>query len=82
MPQERIIKSPLPGVFYRRPNPESDPYVKEGDQIEAGTVVGLVGVMKSFHEIKAEEGGVVVRFLVENEEPIRVGQDLLVLNTE
>ncbi|ACZ40223.1 acetyl-CoA carboxylase [Sphaerobacter thermophilus] len=77
MAQERTIKSPLPGVFYRRPNPES--YVKEGDRIEAGTTIGLVGVMKSFHEIKAESGGVVLRFLVENEEPIRVGQDLLVL---
>ncbi|MBX5445717.1 acetyl-CoA carboxylase [Sphaerobacter sp.] len=79
MAQERTIKSPLPGVFYRRPNPESEPYVKEGDRIEAGTTIGLVGVMKSFHEIKADSGGVVVRFLVENEEPIRVGQDLLVL---
>ncbi|MDI3340902.1 MAG: acetyl-CoA carboxylase [Sphaerobacter sp.] len=79
MAQERTIKSPLPGVFYRRPNPEAEPYVKEGDRINEGDVIGLVGVMKSFHEIKADRAGVVVRFLVDNEEPIRVGQDLVVL---
>ena len=24
---EPTIKSPLPGTFYRRPNPQADPYV-------------------------------------------------------
>ena len=28
---EPTIKSPLPGTFYRRPNPQADPYVSEGD---------------------------------------------------
>lgn len=82
MANEETITSPLPGVFYRRPSPEADPYVEEGDRIEAGAVVGLVGVMKSFHEIKSERAGVVARILVDNEEPIRVGQALLVLNVE
>jgi biotin carboxyl carrier protein len=67
----------MPGTFYRRPDPESDPYFKEGDQVSAGDTVGLIEVMKSFHEVKAEEDGTIARFLVENEEAVDAGQDLL-----
>jgi acetyl-CoA carboxylase biotin carboxyl carrier protein len=68
----------MPGTFYRRPDPESGPYVEEGDQISAGDTVGLIEVMKSFHEIKAEEEeSTIARFLVENEEAVDAGQDLL-----
>ena len=67
----------MPGTFYRRPDPESDPYVEEGDQVSAGDTVGLIEVMKSFHEVKAEEDGTIARFLVENEEAVDAGQDLV-----
>jgi biotin carboxyl carrier protein len=35
--------------------------------------------MKSFHEVKAEEAGTVSRFLVENEDAVDAGQDLMEL---
>jgi acetyl-CoA carboxylase biotin carboxyl carrier protein len=67
----------MPGTFYRRPDPESDLYAEEGDQVSAGDTVGLIEVMKSFHEVKAEEEGTIARFLVENEEAVDAGQDLV-----
>ena len=67
----------MPGTFYRRPDPESDPYVEEDDQVSAGDTVGLIEVMKSFHEVKAEDEGTIARFLVENEEAVDAGQDLV-----
>jgi acetyl-CoA carboxylase biotin carboxyl carrier protein len=70
------IKSPLPGTFYRAPSPEADPYVSEGETVRAGDIVGLVEVMKLFHEITSDVDGVVTRFLVENEELVDVGQDI------
>ena len=76
---EKTIKSPLPGTFYRRPDPNSDAYVSEGDRVETGDVVGLVEIMKNFHEIRSEEAGVVERFLVENEDLIEAGQDIIAL---
>ncbi|MDX6656135.1 MAG: hypothetical protein QOH62_928 [Solirubrobacteraceae bacterium] len=76
---EKTIKSPLPGTFYRRPNPTSDPFVDEGDAVEPGKVVGLVEIMKSFHEVRAEDSGVVERFLVDSEDAVEAGQDLVVL---
>ncbi|MEW6637943.1 MAG: acetyl-CoA carboxylase [Actinomycetota bacterium] len=75
----KTVKAQLPGTFYRRPDPESDFYVNEGDTVSAGDTVGLIEVMKSFHEVKAQEGGTVSRFLVENEEAVDVGQDVLEL---
>jgi biotin carboxyl carrier protein len=75
----KTVKSPIPGTFYRRPDPESEPYVNEGDEVSPGDTVGVVEVMKSFHEVKAEEGGRVSRFLIENEDPVAAGQDLLEL---
>jgi acetyl-CoA carboxylase biotin carboxyl carrier protein len=35
--------------------------------------------MKSFHEVKAQEDGTVSRILVENEEAVDAGQDLVEL---
>ena len=74
---DKTIRAQMPGTFYRRPDPESDAYVEEGDQVSAGDTVGLIEVMKSFHEVKSEEEGTIARFLVENEEAVDAGQDLV-----
>ena len=62
------IRSPLPGVFYRRPSPEEKNYKEVGDDVKAGDVVGLVEVMKTFNPITlggpgAPSSGVVVAVL-------------------
>ncbi len=45
------IVSPTHGTFYRRPAPDSPPYVEEGQTIHRGDTVGLVEVMKCFSPI-------------------------------
>jgi len=76
---QREIHSPLPGTFYRKPAPDQPPFVKEGEVVKVGDVVGLVEVMKMFNKVHAEVGGKVVRFAVENEAPVEAGQLLLVV---
>ena len=76
---ENTVKAQMPGTFYRSPDPESDPYVQEGDEVAAGDTVGLIEVMKNFHEVKAEEDGTISKFLVENEGAVDAGQDLVEL---
>lgn len=71
------ILSPLPGTFYRKPAPEQPPYKSEGDSVAAGEVIGLIEVMKSFNEVKADIGGRIVKFLVENEDAVMAGQPLV-----
>ena len=76
---ENTVKAPMPGTFYRSPDPESNPYVQEGYEVAAGDTVGLIEVMKNFHEVKVEEDGTISKFLVENEEAVDAGQDLVEL---
>ena len=81
-----IVEVAYPGAvmyyfwtFYRQPSPEADPYVKEGDAVKEGDVVGLIEIMKTFHEIRSDADGVVARFLVDNEELVDAGQDIIAL---
>ena len=67
------ILSPLPGTFYRRPSPEEPPFVEDGSKVVAGDVIGLVEVMKSFHEIRSQAGGANIRFLIANGDPVTAG---------
>ncbi len=71
------ILSPLPGTFYRKPSPEEPPYKEDGDAVAVGDTIGLVEVMKSFHEVKSEIAGTVVKFLIENEDAVMAGQPLV-----
>jgi biotin carboxyl carrier protein len=67
------IRSPLPGVFYRKPTPDSPPYKNDGDAVAPDDVIGLIEVMKSFHEVKAGVTGSAIRFLADNEDAIMAG---------
>ena len=77
---DQQIRSPLPGTFYRRPAPDQPPYKEEGDSVAKGDTIGLVEVMKSFHEVKADVEGTVSKFLVENEDAVMAGQPLVVVS--
>ncbi len=46
-----------------------------------GDVLGLVEVMKQFSEVTADAAGRLVRFAVENAEPVDPGQVLAVIET-
>ncbi len=73
MPQ---ILSPLPGTFYIRANPESEPFKQVGDAVLASDTIGLVEVMKTFIEIKAEAEGTFSGYSVNDGEPVTAGQAL------
>jgi acetyl-CoA carboxylase biotin carboxyl carrier protein len=80
MADKTTIKAPVPGTFYRRPSPDEDPYVDEGDRVSNGQVIGIVEVMKNFNEVKTDREGVIDSFLVENEDLVEAGQDIVALS--
>jgi acetyl-CoA carboxylase biotin carboxyl carrier protein len=67
------ILSPLPGTFYRSSSPDKPPFKADGDAVAVGDVIGLIEVMKSFHEVKSEVAGTALRFVTDNEEPVMAG---------
>lgn len=73
------IKAPMVGSFYSASNPESAPYVKEGDAISSGQVVCIIEAMKLFNEIESDISGKIEKILVKNGDAIEYGQDLFLV---
>jgi acetyl-CoA carboxylase biotin carboxyl carrier protein len=71
-----IVSSPIVGTFYRTANPESEPYVKPGDQVHKGSTLCLVEAMKLMNEIPSDVDGEIVRIYVENGHAVEFGQKL------
>lgn len=68
------IRSPLPGTFYRASSPDAPPFKADGQDVAESDIVGVIEVMKTFHEIAAGLSGKNITFLIDNEEPIMAGQ--------
>jgi acetyl-CoA carboxylase biotin carboxyl carrier protein len=79
MSEKQSVVSAIPGIFYRRPSPEEDVYVKEGQEVKAGDTIGLVEVMKNFYEVKVDGDGVVDSFLAEDQQLVDAGQEVAIL---
>ncbi|MDA8376008.1 MAG: acetyl-CoA carboxylase biotin carboxyl carrier protein [Planctomycetia bacterium] len=73
------IKSPMVGTFYTAANPDSEPFVKIGSNVDKDTVVCIIEAMKVFNEIRAEISGVVAKVMVRNGEPVEYNQPLFLV---
>ena len=73
------ILSPMVGTFYVASDPDTPPFVKVGDTIEADTKVCIIEAMKIFNEIKAQCNGTISKILVENGEAVEFGQPLFIV---
>ena len=74
------MNSPMVGTFYSAPNPESEPFVKVGDQVNEGDVLCIIEAMKMMNEVKSEFSGTVKQILVDNAEPVEFDQTLFVIS--
>ena len=74
------IKSPMIGTLYRSPNPESEPYINEGDTINAGQTICIIEAMKLFNEIESEFSGKVIKILVDDTSPVEFDQPLFIID--
>lgn len=72
----KIVKSPLVGTYYSAPSPDAEPFVKVGDTVKKGQVIGIIEAMKLMNEIESEHDGVVEEILAENEKMVEYGQPL------
>ena len=76
------ICSPLVGTFYRKPDPDSDPFVEIGDHVEEDTVICMVEAMKVMNEIKAEQSGTITKILAEDTHPVEYMQPIFEIETD
>jgi acetyl-CoA carboxylase biotin carboxyl carrier protein len=65
-PAKPSVKAPLTGIYYGAPSPGATPYIRVGDYVSVGQIIGLIEAMKLFNEIKSDLAGRVVRICAEN----------------
>lgn len=73
------ILSPMVGVIYTSPNPESKPFVSVGDNVKKGDTLILIEAMKVFNPIKSPKDGKVVKILVSSNQAVEFNQPLIVV---
>ena len=76
-PRHHEVVAPLTGIFYLAPSPDAAPYVRPGDQVHTGQVIGLIEAMKLFNEIKSDSSGRVVRIVAQDGALIKAKQPLI-----
>ena len=73
------VKAPLVGTFYRKPSPDSNPFVKVGDIVKRGQVLCIIEAMKMMNEIKSEFDGEVSSIEIDDGQPVEFGQTIIVI---
>ena len=76
------IKAPLVGTYYQSSNPETPPFILEGDIIKVGQVICIIEAMKIFNEIESEVSGKVEKILIKDGTPVEYDQDLIIIAPE
>lgn len=70
------VKSPMVGVFYAAPSPESEPFVTRGSKVKKGDTLCIIEAMKLMNEVVAERDGEIVEVLPKSGELVEFGQVL------
>ena len=70
------VSSPMTGIFYTSSSPSAPPFVKEGEPVNAGQVVGLIEAMKVFNEIVAPTSGRVTQVVATSGQIVNPGDPL------
>lgn len=74
-----VVKSPLVGTFYAASAPGAEPFVKVGDTVKKGQVLGIVEAMKLMNEIESEYDGIVKSILVEDGNLVEYNQEMFII---
>jgi len=73
------VTSPMVGVAYLSPDPDSPQFVNVGDSVAEGATLCLVEAMKVFNPIHAPKAGKVTRILTTTGSPVEFGDPLFII---
>ena len=71
-----IITSPMVGTFYESPSPDSESFVKLGDNVKKGQTLCIIEAMKLMNEIESDVSGEVIEILVKDGDMVESGTPL------
>ncbi|MDO4978103.1 MAG: acetyl-CoA carboxylase biotin carboxyl carrier protein [Eubacteriales bacterium] len=73
------VKAPLVGTFYQAPSPDAEPFVKVGQEVHKGDVIGIIEAMKLMNDVLATADGVVQEILAEDGTMVEYDQVLITI---
>ncbi|EDM70135.1 Biotin carboxyl carrier protein of acetyl-CoA carboxylase (BCCP) [Roseobacter sp. AzwK-3b] len=74
------VVAPMVGTYYSRPSPEEAEFVTVGAQVEVGTPLCIIEVMKLFTTIESTRAGTVKAILATDGQMVEYGQPLFVID--
>lgn len=74
------VVAPMVGTFYSRPSPDEAEFVSVGTDVEIGTPLCIIEVMKLFTTIESTRAGTVRAILATDGEMVEYGQPLFVID--
>ena len=81
---ENLVKvdSPIVGTFYRRPSPDADPFVREGDAVKKGQTLCIIEAMKLMNEISAPCSGRIDKVLLADGQVVEFGEVIFLIDPD
>jgi acetyl-CoA carboxylase biotin carboxyl carrier protein len=80
LPDGHVLRAPMVGTFYASANPEAPPFVKVGQHVKAGDVLGIIEAMKMFNQIEADVSGTITAILASSGHPVEFDEPLFVIS--
>ena len=78
-PRGHHVKSPMVGTYYGAASPTSEPFVAEGQQVNAGDTLCIIEAMKMMNQIESDKSGIIKKIMVENGSPVEFDQILFII---
>ncbi len=76
-----ILRAPMVGTFYRKPNPDEPTFVEVGTTVVQGDPMCLIEVMKLYTTIEATTAGEIVSIFAEDGNLVEFDQPLFLIKT-
>ena len=73
------VRPPLPGTFYRSPQPGAPPFVEVGATVGPETVVAIIETMKLMNPVHAGASGTIEAILIDNAAPVEADAVLMTI---
>ena len=75
------VESPIVGTFYRKPSPDAEAFVSEGQIVKRGQTLCIIEAMKIMNEIESPCSGRIERIFLQDGQVVEFGEKLFLINT-
>lgn len=71
------IVSNMIGLYFSKPSPDAEPFVKVGEDIKEGQVICIIETIKLMNKITSEVSGRIAEICIEDGKPVEYGQVIM-----